>query len=246
MYYDRGELFSYFSPGYAIGTVTGGPFGVNQQLPFVTAQSCPRQRSTLYEGYIPTCGGAGQSVGPHGTDRCEGQSGKPLRLRPEHPRRPIRKASDLSNYLPNLAEIENFRPARLTRRLRPHQQAALHLQLHARHPVAAAQRPRHRTRLCRQPRPPPGDSGSVQSAGHRDPRPVRSTARSTPTATPSTDESGNVVPSIFRTAAPTARTTKAATSTIAFPTSATRPNPSTTRPPASTPTTRSRRMSKSA
>ncbi len=30
MYYDRGELFSYFSPGYAIGTVTGGPFGVNQ------------------------------------------------------------------------------------------------------------------------------------------------------------------------------------------------------------------------
>jgi len=25
MYYDRGELFSYFSPGYAIGTVTGGP-----------------------------------------------------------------------------------------------------------------------------------------------------------------------------------------------------------------------------
>ena len=41
MYYDRGELFSYFSPGYAIGTVTGGPFGVNQQLPFVTAQTCP-------------------------------------------------------------------------------------------------------------------------------------------------------------------------------------------------------------
>ncbi len=41
MYYDRGELFSYFSPGYAIGTVTGGPFGVNQQLPFVNASSCP-------------------------------------------------------------------------------------------------------------------------------------------------------------------------------------------------------------
>ena len=41
IYYDRGELFSYFSPGYAIGTVTGGPFGVNQQLPFVNASSCP-------------------------------------------------------------------------------------------------------------------------------------------------------------------------------------------------------------
>jgi hypothetical protein len=41
MYYDRGELFSYFSPGYAIGTVTGGPFGVNQQLPFVNTSVCP-------------------------------------------------------------------------------------------------------------------------------------------------------------------------------------------------------------
>ncbi len=41
MYYDRGELFSYFSPGYAIGTVTGGPFGVNQQLPFVNASDLP-------------------------------------------------------------------------------------------------------------------------------------------------------------------------------------------------------------
>ena len=45
MYYDRGELFSYFSPGYAIGTVTGGPFGVNQQLPFVNASSCPTRRN---------------------------------------------------------------------------------------------------------------------------------------------------------------------------------------------------------
>ena len=59
MYYDRGELFSYFSPGYAIGTVTGGPFGVNQQLPFVNASSCPASSSLLYEGYIPTCGGSG-------------------------------------------------------------------------------------------------------------------------------------------------------------------------------------------
>jgi len=40
-YYDRGELFSYFSPGYAIGSVTGGPFGVNQQLPFVNVSQCP-------------------------------------------------------------------------------------------------------------------------------------------------------------------------------------------------------------
>ncbi len=58
MYYDRGELFSYFSPGYAIGTVTGGPFGVNQQLPFVNVSSCPVETQYYYLGYIPTCGGS--------------------------------------------------------------------------------------------------------------------------------------------------------------------------------------------
>jgi hypothetical protein len=35
MYYDRGELFTYLSPGYASGAVTGGPFGVSQAPPFV-------------------------------------------------------------------------------------------------------------------------------------------------------------------------------------------------------------------
>jgi hypothetical protein len=94
MYYDRGELFSYFSPGYAIGTVTGGPFGVNQQLPFVTAQSCPV--SQYYDGYIPTCGG---------TD-ATGDLANPYTNVPQAaPSNP--KASDLSNYLPNLASISN-------------------------------------------------------------------------------------------------------------------------------------------
>ena len=97
MYYDRGELFSYFSPGYAIGTVTGGPFGVNQQLPFVNASSCPLATQYLYEGYIPTCGGsdaAGNLENPYGTS---------LLAPPNNP-----KASDLNNYLPNAASIENF------------------------------------------------------------------------------------------------------------------------------------------
>ena len=66
IYYDRGELFSYFSPGYAIGTVTGGPFGVNQQLPFVNASSCPTSSQSLYQGYIPTCGGNGGFEPPTG------------------------------------------------------------------------------------------------------------------------------------------------------------------------------------
>ncbi len=37
MYYDRGELFTYFSPGFAAGVIAGGPFGVNQSPPWVNA-----------------------------------------------------------------------------------------------------------------------------------------------------------------------------------------------------------------
>jgi hypothetical protein len=103
MYYDRGELFSYFSPGYAIGTVTGGPFGVNQQLPFVTAQSCPTATQYLYEGYIPTCGGVG---GGTGADAVAGNLENPYGSQQTAP--PISpKASDLSTYLPNIYSIEN-------------------------------------------------------------------------------------------------------------------------------------------
>jgi len=40
MYYDRGELFAYLSPGFASGVIAGGPFGVNQSPPWVNAQSC--------------------------------------------------------------------------------------------------------------------------------------------------------------------------------------------------------------
>jgi hypothetical protein len=96
MYYDRGELFSYFSPGYAIGTVTGGPFGVNQQLPFVNVTQCPVSSRYLYEGYIPTCGGSdaqGNLENPYGTTKLDA---------PSNP-----KASDLANYLPNAESILN-------------------------------------------------------------------------------------------------------------------------------------------
>jgi hypothetical protein len=97
MYYDRGQLFTYFSPGYAIGTVTGGPFGVNQQLPFVTAQSCPTSTLTYYEGYLPTCGGTdveGNLENPYGSVQSPA---------PTNP-----KSSDLNNYLPNLAAINDY------------------------------------------------------------------------------------------------------------------------------------------
>ena len=40
MYYDRGELFTYLSPGFAAGVIAGGPFGVNQTPPWVNQTSC--------------------------------------------------------------------------------------------------------------------------------------------------------------------------------------------------------------
>jgi hypothetical protein len=54
MYYDRGELFAYFSPGVAAGVIPGGPFGVNQSPPFVNAQVCTAIGS-FYQGFVPTC-----------------------------------------------------------------------------------------------------------------------------------------------------------------------------------------------
>ena len=86
-YYDRGELFTYFSPGYAAGEVHGGPFGVSQTQPFVNAQTCSNLQPNLYNGYIPVCDPAyanlsepwGATLGPA----------------------PTGKASDITQYLPN-------------------------------------------------------------------------------------------------------------------------------------------------
>jgi hypothetical protein len=94
LYYDRGELFSYFSPGYAIGLVTGGPFGVVQQVPFVTAQTCPTSPN-YYEGYIPVC--AGGTSGSLEFPYTNVQSPAPTNP----------KASDFAAYLPNATAITN-------------------------------------------------------------------------------------------------------------------------------------------
>jgi hypothetical protein len=101
-YFDRGELFSYFSPGYAIGTVTGGPFGVNQQLPFVNASSCPSSTQSFYQGYIVTCGGQGGAAPTAETGNLSNPYGTSLLAPPSNP-----KASDLSSFLPNAYSIIN-------------------------------------------------------------------------------------------------------------------------------------------
>jgi hypothetical protein len=72
LYYDRGELFTYLSPGFAAGVVTGGPYGFNQTPPFVNSQVCTSIGS-FYQDFLPTCANAttdgtvdGPLADPHG------------------------------------------------------------------------------------------------------------------------------------------------------------------------------------
>jgi Carboxypeptidase regulatory-like domain len=91
IYYDRGELYSYLSPGFAEGVINGGPFGVNQTPPYVNAQACTP--SSFYLGYIPTCDPASYSLSsPWGSSLAPAPSGNP---------------ANITSYLPNEAAIAN-------------------------------------------------------------------------------------------------------------------------------------------
>jgi hypothetical protein len=92
IYYDRGELFSYLSPGYAEGVIDGGPFGVVQTPPFVNATSCPGSSSNLYEGFIPTCPAPYTLESPWGPALLPPPTGNP---------------ASIDQYLPNEAAIIN-------------------------------------------------------------------------------------------------------------------------------------------
>jgi hypothetical protein len=87
LYYDRGELFSYLSPGYAEGVINGGPFGVNQTPPYVNAQSCSPGSESFYQGFIPTCPAPAYSLAnPWGSSLGPPPSGNP---------------ADITQFLPN-------------------------------------------------------------------------------------------------------------------------------------------------
>ncbi|MGC2647788.1 MAG: TonB-dependent receptor, partial [Candidatus Sulfotelmatobacter sp.] len=101
IYYDRGELYSYLSPGFAEGVINGGPFGVNQTPPYVNAQACNASTQSFYLGYIPTCNSdasMGQTyslANPWGNTLGPPPSGNP---------------ADITQYLPNEAAIANGSP----------------------------------------------------------------------------------------------------------------------------------------
>ena len=54
MYYDRGELYSYLSPGLTQNITNGGPFGINQQQPFVNTQFCPTDFARVRSNPVST------------------------------------------------------------------------------------------------------------------------------------------------------------------------------------------------
>lgn len=95
LYYDRGELFTYLSPGFAAGVIPGGPFGVNQSPPWVNSQVCSTTLSNLYEFYIPECDPSSATGGsfsnPWGNALGAAPSGNPANL-----------------VLPNAAAINSF------------------------------------------------------------------------------------------------------------------------------------------
>jgi len=100
IYYDRGELFTYLSPGFAAGVIAGGPFGFNQAPPYVNSQVCT-DISTFYQFYIPTCNPATAST-PGGAG---GSLSSPWGPSPQAP--PTGKAVDIINYLPSASAIVN-------------------------------------------------------------------------------------------------------------------------------------------
>jgi len=94
-YYDRGELFTYLSPGFAAGVIAGGPFGFNQAPPFVNSQVCTALSNTFYLGFVATCDPSqakgGSLADPWGTSLQAPPSGNP---------------ADILNFLPSRAAIE--------------------------------------------------------------------------------------------------------------------------------------------
>ena len=89
MYYDRGELFTYLSPGFAAGVIAGGPFGVNQSPPFVNSQVCSDvlfspfatcNPATAGNPYSPTVPYGGNFENPWGATLQPPPTGNPANL----------------------------------------------------------------------------------------------------------------------------------------------------------------------
>src|SRR6202043_3428257 len=96
MYYDRGELFTYLSPGFASGVIAGGPFGVNQSPPWVNSQKCSPYGYTVCSNF----------ENPWGTSLGPPPSGNPAKL-------VVPNATDISTGIPLFAFADYNRANKL-------------------------------------------------------------------------------------------------------------------------------------
>lgn len=94
MYYDRGELYSYLSLPGAQSLAPGGPFGVNQQEPFVGGQFC----ATAFPGTFQTC--SSTLSNPWGPTLQSPPSGNPSTVTTINPNTGVA-------VMPNAAGIQN-------------------------------------------------------------------------------------------------------------------------------------------
>ena len=128
MYYDRGELYTYLSLPGAQSIAPGGPFGVNQQLPFVGAQFCP----TAFPGHVSNLQHDSlESVGTNARCSAERESEHDYR----HRSIVNGRRCDAERRRPR-----EWRHSVLSGGLCAQQQASLHHEHHARRSMAAAQR----------------------------------------------------------------------------------------------------------
>ena len=170
MYYDRARALQLLLPGYAIGEVTGGPFGVNQQVPSSLPKTVPPRACTSTTSPLVAAGNSGSLESPY--------------TNIQNRRLPTLKRPISQLNLPNATSIVKRRAACIPRRVRQQEQTAVHTQLHPRSSVATAQRLGHRARLRWQGRTSPGHSRPVQPAGDCFTHPSAPFGRTTRTATP--------------------------------------------------------------
>ena len=226
LYYDRGELFTYLSPGFASGVIAGGPFGVNQTPPWVNSTGLQHLR--VYATAATSQSRGAPTLGPP-------PSGNPADL-----------------VLPNAAAFHiglplfSFADYNRANKLPYTMNQTLDIQWQPRNDLVieigyVGNLGRHEVV------PIPFNQAQIASPTH----PIRPrhsvSSRTTPTATRSSrDPSYTLTPSDpAQLDSPTCKPSKAATSTCAFPTSAIPPSRSPIPRPASPPTTRCRRTWKS-
>jgi hypothetical protein len=103
MYYDRGELYSYLSPAVSQSITPSGPFGINQQVPFVGTQFCPTGGPGTFQpcvGSPAPCPPNNQLACPWGPSLLPAPSGNPTTIAGVDPNTGF-------TYLPNGTGIQN-------------------------------------------------------------------------------------------------------------------------------------------